>query len=409
MKTRLCIGLVSLFAADALANPSIYEPGFDSGVGVNLWRVQPSATTVSQQITAMHTAGFRQVALIPIAFADTTTGHITRTDNTGFISQTISDGELDSAIRTAKTFGMTVTVSPFIQAHGLQTGRQFMNFTGAPAASYFGDYNTLTDNWAKIAQAAGADRYLVGSELSTLAADTSHAAAWNTLISTANANFGGKIGYNETHWDYREAGVTSNIWNNPNIDFVSVSSYRNLATAAAADASGAAGNPAFVAHVKGNVNTWLDTEVLPFAHTLRGGAGKPVVMGELGVIPVNRGTIDPWDWTKIAGEDSTIAYDRNESRNAFEGIFAALDGRAAEVNSLNLWMWGWEGGFTTEPFYLNPTTVGNPWPWKRIVPESMAGAQYISSFLKSVPEPTSLSALAGLSVIVIRRRATRGE
>lgn len=404
MKTRFAFGATYLVVAATLANPAIYEPGHDSGVGINLWRVQASSTTVSQEIQSMHAAGFTQVALIPMAFADTTTGRISRTDNANFVTQTISDAELDAAIRTAKSLNMKVTVSPFIQTHGMQTSRAFMNFAGQAATDFWSDYNNLTASWAQIAQNAGADRYLVGSELSTLADDLTHTASWNTLISTANANFNGQIGYNETHWDYRGPNVKTMVWNNPNIDFVSISSYRDLATPAAADASGAAGDPAFVAHVKGNVTDWLDGEVLPYADTLKNGAGMPVVMGELGVIPVNRGTIDPWDFMKIAPDDSQIAYDPNESRNAFEGVLAALDGREADVMSMNFWMWGWEGGFTTEPFYLNPNTVNNPWPWKQIVPNSMAGANYLSDFLKTVPEPTSLTLLGGLSLIVVRRR-----
>lgn len=404
MKLALAVAATSLVVAQARANPAIYEPGHDSGVGINLWRVQPSATTVSQEIQSMHSAGFTQVALIPIAFANTTSGAISRTDHNNFITQTMSDSELDAAIRTAKSLNMTVTVSPFIQTHGLVTSRAFMNFSGAAATQFWGDYNSLTANWAQIAQNAGADRYLVGSELSTLADDTTHAAAWNSLISTANSHFAGQIGYNETHWDYNGNNVKSMIWNNPNIDFMSVSSYRDLATPAAADASGPAGDPTFVDHVRSNVNQWLNSQVLPFSHTLKNGAGLPVVMGELGVIPVNRGTVDPWDFMKIAPDDSQITYDANESRNAFEGVFAALDGRAADVMSLNLWMWGWEGGFTTEPFYLNPTTTTNPWPWKQIVPQSMAGADYVESFLKSVPEPTSLASLGWLSALIVRRR-----
>lgn len=413
MKSRRAI-TVFLFASSGLVLPEasraaqgIYEPGHDSRVGINLWRVQPSATTVSQEIQAMHTAGFGQVALIPIAFADTGTGHISRTDNTGFISQTISDAELDSAIRTAKTLGMGVTVSPFIQTHGLQTSRAFMNFAGESATNFWADYNALTASWAQIAQDAGADRYLVGSELSTLADDTTHAAAWTSLISTANTHFSGEIGYNETHWDYRGPNLKSMIWDDPNVDFVSISSYRDLATPAAADASGGAGDPTFVAHVKANVDTWLDTEVLPYAGGLKNGAGMKVVMGELGVIPVNRGTIDPWDFMKIAPPDEEIDYDANESRNAFEGVFAALDGRAADVDAINLWMWGWEGGFTTEPFYLNPTTTVNPWPWKQIVPESMTGATYISDFLHTVPEPASLGLIGGMAILALRRRTSR--
>ncbi len=409
MKKLLAFGATLALTPVALANPSVYEPGHDSGVGINLWRVHPSATTVSQEIVAMRSAGFQQVALIPMAFADTGNGHISRSDNTGFISQTMSDSELDGAIRTAKSLGMTVTVSPFIQTHGLATGRQFMNFSGTAATSFWDDYDSLTSSWAQIAQDAGADRYLVGSELSTLADDTTHAAAWNTLISTANSKFSGKIGYNETHWDYRGSHLKTMIWNNPNIDFISVSSYRDLATPAAADASGGPGDPTFVAHVKNNLNTWLDSEVIPFAEALNNGTGKPVVMGELGVIPVNRGTIDPWDWTKIAADENTIPYDENESRNAFQGVMEALDGRAADVASMNLWMWGWEGGFTTEPFYFNPTTVGNPWPWKQIVPKSMAGADYIESFLHSVPEPASLAGFGMVSMIAIRRRSARGK
>lgn len=404
MKLVLSLAATHLVVAHALANPAIYEPGFDSGVGINLWRVQPSATTVSQEIQSMRAAGFTQVALIPMAFADTTNGRISATDNTGFISQTISDTELDAAIRTAKSLNMTVTVSPFIQTHGLATSRGFMNFSGASASQFWSDYNSMTANWAQIAQNAGADRYLVASELSTLADDTAHASAWNSLISTANTHFSGKIGYNETHWDFNGPNVKSMIWNNPNIDFVSISSYRDLATPEAADASGGAGDPTFVSHVKANLTSWLDSQVLPYAATLKDGAGMPVVMGELGVIPVNRGTVDPWDFMKIAPDDSQINYDANESRNAFEGVLAALDGRADDVMSLNLWMWGWEGGFTTEPFFLNPNMTTNPWPWKQIVPQSKAGADYVSAFLKTVPEPTSLTALCGLSVLMLRRR-----
>jgi hypothetical protein len=389
--------VLGLAATAATADPGVYEPGVDPGLGFNLiswWNFGATGEDVWEAaVQDCYDQGFRCVSLCPVRYFNTTTGAIATTSTQGPELSHIAAG-----IVRAKTLGMTVTVNPFVEPENFAFWRGTWNPSGAVATTFWTDYQQYISDAATMAQTSGADRMTIGTELRAIVNNSAHNAALTSVINAADAAFSGALGY-AANWDnYKSNNLKTTVWENAKIDFIGIDAYFQLATNPQADASGAFPNAAFIAIVEDNWNSELDDDILPFAAARKGGAGMPVIFTEHGLIPYNRTTVTPYS-SAPGGSQPT---DPDEQTNGYNGLLNALDGRAADDDLLEVYLWQWGmPGADGSYWYLNPNGVDNP---ETTYDESLGNpaAQYLSGY---VPEPATLALVAlGAAVALGRRR-----
>lgn len=374
MRHTVCVIAVLACITQAFAaEPLRRDPARDPVIGINIWHVhaQPAGVdVVVNQIERMHRMGFAAVTILPAAFVNLQTGEVTPNDPTpnarfgGF-----TDAELSAAIRRAKELGMFVTVSITLEAADRKIFRGHIAFNDplpgltdqkpdngvdSPEneARFWAGYIEQINRFAAIAQSAGADRINVGAEMQALDTDDRNAAHWGKLIDAADEIFKGEIGYTAVHSTFDSPQTCAMIWANPKIDYISLSAYFDLATKEQSANSGAPGDSQFANIVRDNLSRAIEEHVLPTAKKFN----KKATLNEIGVIPFDGTTAQPWNWE--IGDRAPN--DPAEARNAFEGIFRAVAGRKETISNVNLWVWGWPGGFVGERFYINDDPVD--WP-----------------------------------------------
>ena len=164
----VCMAGLFILAPSAYANPSVYEPATDPGLGFNLiaWSGN-SGTSWSNAIDALYNAGFREVSISPVRRFDNNTGAVI--SNFGYPSLTA----VDAGVLRAKQLGMRVTLNPFVELSNLPGGQSwrayFAPLPGSTVANTFWPaYESYLDEVATIAQNRGVDAMNVGTEMKGL-------------------------------------------------------------------------------------------------------------------------------------------------------------------------------------------------------------------------------------------------
>ncbi|MDZ4658726.1 MAG: hypothetical protein SH868_14215 [Bythopirellula sp.] len=349
------------------ADPALYEPGIDPGVGFNLvsWGNFGNGATVWQNaVQSAFDAGFDEVSLSPVRYYTAGTGAIAATSSSGPELSHIAAG-----IVRAKQLGMRVTVNPFIEPVGFTGWRGFYNPTpnSGEWTNFWNNYQQYMVDVATIAQANGADAVSVGTELRALELNVGNNPKWTSVLDAVDGVFTGEIGY-ASNWDsYNSANTATAIWDHPAVDYVGIDSYfQNLLSSAQANASGTYPNTTFISQVENAWNNKLDNEILPFAAARQGGTGLPVKFTEIGYLPYNGTAVTP--------QNGSGTLDDDEQNMVFEGFMRALDGRQAsgEFLAAHIWQWDMQGSNGSQ-WNMNPNG-GNQ-------PTNQQTAQWLSSFM----------------------------
>lgn len=365
----------ALFALNSLhADPVLYEPGVDPGVGFNLvsWdNFGNGAQVWENAVQAAYDAGFDEVSLSPVRFFTPGTGSIASTSSSGPELNHIAAG-----VARAKQLGMRVTVNPFVEPDGFSGWRGTYNPTpnSGEWTTFWSDYQQYLVDVATMAQANGADSMTVGTELRALELNTGNNAKWSSVINAVDGVFTGSLGY-ASNWDsYASINTTNTIWENPAIDYIGIDSYfTGLLSQGQADNSGSYPNIGFITQVEDAWNSKLDNEILPFAAARKGGTGMPVEFTEIGYLP--------YDHTSVTPQGESQPLDQDEQNMAFEGFMRALDGRKAAGEFLAAHIWQWDmPGSGGSLWNMNPNG-GNQ-------PNNQQTAQWLSSFMQGTnPDP----------------------
>ena len=374
-RITLLVGLCAVVTGGtALADPGVYEPGIDPGVGFNLvsWANfgAGGASVWENAVQSAYDAGFDDISLSPVRFYTPGVGTISTTSSSGPELSHVAAG-----VARAKSLGMRVTVNPFVEPVNFTSWRGFYNPApgSGESTTFWADYEQYLVDVASMAEANGADSMTVGTELRAITRNSGNNASWNSVISAVDAQFGGTLGY-AANWDnYDNGNVTSAIWNHPSIDFIGIDSYfTNLLSNGQADASGSYPNTTFIDQVESAWNNRLDNDILPFAAARKSGAGMPVEFTEIGYLPYNRTTVTP--------QNSSGTLDPDEQNMAFEGLMRALDGRKAsgEFLSTHIWQWGMPGS-NGSLWNMDPDG-GNQ-------PNNQQTAQWLSQFVTNTDPP----------------------
>ena len=137
------------------ANPAIYEPGIDPGLGFNFvsWGNFGNGASIWQNaVQAAYDAGFDEVSLSPLRFYTPGTGSIATSSSSGPELSHVAAG-----IVRAKQLGMRVTVNPFIEPVGFTGWRG--NYSPSPGSAesnnFWNNYQQYIVDVATMAQANG--------------------------------------------------------------------------------------------------------------------------------------------------------------------------------------------------------------------------------------------------------------
>ncbi|HJQ79925.1 MAG TPA: hypothetical protein VJ828_08220, partial [Lacipirellulaceae bacterium] len=151
------------------ANPNVYEPAVDPGLGFNLiaWSGN-SGSNWTNAVNALYGAGFREVSISPVRRFDNNTGQVIM--NSGYPPLSA----VEAGVSRAKQLGMRVTLNPFVELSNLppSSGGWRANFAPLPggtvANTFWPLYETYLDEVATIAERHQADAMNVGTEMKGL-------------------------------------------------------------------------------------------------------------------------------------------------------------------------------------------------------------------------------------------------
>jgi hypothetical protein len=223
-------------------------------------------------------------------------------------------------VRAARRDGLEVTLFPIVRLSAPRPGEWRGTLAPRDPAAWFRHYGELAGELAALAESAGASRFVVGSELSSLDGEA-NLPRWRALVERLRGVFSGRLLYS-ANWDhYRDARVLDLV------DEDGVTGYFDLRqpSEAAEDATLETG----WRRVRKELEAWH--------------AGRPhgFVFTELGYRSRTGTTATPWD------EGSRGAPDGDEQRRAFAAFRRAWAGSTL-LEGVYVWNWyGWGGPATT--------------------------------------------------------------
>lgn len=174
-----------LFAGPAHAAGTL-PASWDRAFNFTSWTKDGYATDSARQgLRDLQRLGTNRVVLTPTWYMQTGSSDTIARDP----AKTPSDASLRTVMREARDLGMSVVVKPHVDVHD---GTFRGEITPASTADWFASYQVMLTHYAELAAAGGADTLVVGTELTTMAADT---ARFEHLIADARAHFPGTLTY----------------------------------------------------------------------------------------------------------------------------------------------------------------------------------------------------------------------
>jgi hypothetical protein len=376
----------------ATAEPTVFEPAVDPGLGFNLiaWSGNNGASWTNA-VNALYAAGFREVSISPVRRFNSNTGSVIT--NSGYPSL----AAIEAGVARARQLGMRVTLNPFVELSNLPGGQSwrayFAPLPGSTVASTFWPlYETYLDEVAALAQKHQVDALNVGTEMKGLdslfsISDFDPATPgnqstpsqaqldqqreyWHTVIDSVASIYDGAIGY-AANWDnFNSPRVTSNIWSHPEIDYIGIDSYFRFESGPIQVSQSEAGaiqaypDEEFIQLVANEWNERLDGVILPFA----AGLGKPVVFTEQGYQHHNGTSRNP--------QTESGSIDTAEQIMAFSGLLRALDGRQEDFLAMHIWQWEMAGS-QGSTWNINPSASANQ-------PDNRPLAQWLSGWVSNL-------------------------
>jgi sugar phosphate isomerase/epimerase len=218
----------------------------------------------------------------------------------------MTDDELRAAIRDAHALGLTVVVKPQIWVPQSWAGAVAMNFEENWAV-WFANYGREIGRLAGIAAEENADAFVIGTEL----AETSQRPEWSGLIDTVRKMYSGRLLYMAHNVEEAEQAP---FWDR--LDAVGVTLYPTLGP----DDDRI-----------GRLARMVETAARLDAIAAR--AGKPVIVGEIGLRSAQGAAAKPWE----SAEERTSAADPNLQAEVLADWLTVLD--RPSVRGVLIWRW----------------------------------------------------------------------
>jgi hypothetical protein len=216
------------------------------------------------------------------------------------------DDELRAAIRDAHALGLAVVVKPQVWVPWNWAGAIAMT-SETDWAAWFANYRSQLNRIALIAQQEKAEALAIGTELM----QTSQRPEWNAVIGGARSVYSGSLFYFAHNLEEAE---TVPFWQR--LDAIGVTLYPPLGADEDRD-----GRLAIMRAVADRL------EVMSLH------AGKPVVVGEIGVRSAQGAAAKPWE----SGDEHPAAPDPNLQADVIADWLSALD--RPSVRGVLIWDW----------------------------------------------------------------------
>ena len=236
----------------------------------------------------MREAGINTVTIDVWENVDSSTSPDIHPDTTEY-KITLSPERLTSAIRQAKAAGMTVYFMPKLWCpKGCEhTWRGILQ--PSPRQTFYDNYNQFLAKYAGIAKQAGADVFVIGSEMNSTQTDPQ----WHDVARKAKAAFGGKISY-VANWDTVRVPADTNFvvdfWNE--VDEIGISAYYPLVD----DARPSVNTIRQGWHSASNRRRWKENDwVAGLQDLATKNPGKKIVFGEVGYLSATHAGIEPYN------------------------------------------------------------------------------------------------------------------
>jgi hypothetical protein len=186
--------------------------------GANLTAYSPDAyasPATGIELSRLADLGVDHVALIPLWFMDSATSSEVFPDPEG----SPGDAAIEAAAAAAQELGMSVAIAPHVD---VRDGTFRGEIAPVDPAAWFRSYESMLDGYADLAERAGADELIVGTELTSMSAD---AEAWRALIARSRGRFSGTLTYAANWVDEAEA---ISFWDD--LDQIGINAYMPLET-----------------------------------------------------------------------------------------------------------------------------------------------------------------------------------
>lgn len=296
---RRAVLLVSATALvlELLSPPSalagVQDPGWHRGMNVTSWWhdefAQPSS---DESLARLAATGTTKASFVPTWYMASQTSSTIAPSST----KTPSDAALLHAMTTAQALGMDVVLKPHVD---LWDGSFRGTIAPDDPVRWFADYAAMASHYADLARQAGAELFVVGTELTTM---SGYESEWRRIIADVRARFPGRLTFASMPLG---ALRLVRFWDA--LDYIGVDAYVPLS-----DDSNP--NPS----VEELVGAWRSAYVDDL-FALHREWGKPVIFTELGYESRIGTAIRPWG-------GATGPIDQAPQQRAYEAAYRALAG-----------------------------------------------------------------------------------
>ncbi|WP_305797902.1 MULTISPECIES: glycoside hydrolase family 113 [Microvirga] len=226
--------------------------------------------------------------------------------------------QVKQSVLAAKTRGLKVVLKPHVETSDRVWRAEF-----APTdpKAWFASYKAMMVEYAKVAQAAGAEMICVGTEMNsmidpakTCSDGKTYTQKWTEIIDAVRAVYSGKITYAATYDTVQKVG----FWDK--VDFIGVDAYIPSSTV-----NDPTVDQIVDAWVKPHFNPWIrDTlhggkSVVDYYKALSEKYGKQVLFTEVGYKSMDGANKDPG----VFGGSGT--YDPQEQVDCYEALFKVME------------------------------------------------------------------------------------
>jgi len=239
-----------------------------------------------------------------------------------------SPEKLTDLIRYAKSKKLRVLLMPIVLLEKAVKANDWRGTIHPPVwEDWFNSYRDMITHYAAVAEAGGADVFMVGSEL---VSSEIHNDEWRHTIHDVRKVFHGKLTYS-SNWDHYNSIP---FWDA--LDMVGMNSYWKL------------GDNRNVS-VEEIVKRWHDLQRDLFAFVKK--THRPLLFTEVGWCSLANAAHEPWDYTK-----QVEPIDLELQRKLYEGFFEAWQG-SPDLGGFSFWQYTIGQGGPEDRGY---TPVGKP-------------------------------------------------
>jgi hypothetical protein len=230
---------------------------------------------------------------------------------------------LGKVIDRAHLDGLSVTLTPHVNLPTLEARTAIVPTN---TAAWFKAYTAYIVDYAKTAEAHGAEMLSLGAEMDGVAtlANTQY---WNDLIAQVRQVYHGKITYQAGMFAANQVG----FWDK--VDIISVMGYVPVASDGNVTLASAKAAWDAVPLSNWKAATFDGMSPLDFFRSLAVTYNKPFMFGELGYRPGDGGGVSPGDWS------TKLTPDAEEQKTLYQAFFEVFGKETSWFKGVNIWEW----------------------------------------------------------------------